>query len=213
MPLPLKFIGIRNSVALAFITAFSFVLISAWEENNCHDSLEIQIEMKASVTATAKVYYDTGKGFDEKSASSYKIKAGQQYQSLLFSVPKKPVINIRFDPLDRPGKFAIRKVSLFLGKNKQIQSIGLQSIYPLNEIKSIKLEEKVLYVETEKNILDPILGFKLKYPVSVTTIYPFLRRFVEYLLHNYHQLIKGFIVVFLMTSLAVGFAEFEINRD
>jgi len=213
IPILFKFVEVRNNIVLAFIIASSFVVISAFEENNRHDSLELHIDMKASVTAIAKVYYNTGKGFNEKDTSLYKIRGDRQYQTLYFSVPQKQVFNIRFDPLDRDGKITIRKVSLFFGKNKRVQPIGLQAFYPLNEIKTIKLEEKVLNVETEKNILDPSLGLKIKYPVSVTSIYPYRRRLVEYLLYNYHLLMKGFIVVFLITSLAVGFAEFEINRD
>ena len=111
--------------------------------------------MKSSVTGTAKVYYDIGNGLNEKDSKIYKITNREIFKVLKFPFPPKPIQRLRFDPLNRAGNFSIKGITLFDDLNRLIQPIKLQALYPLNQIRSLKIEDKVLMAETEPDAITP----------------------------------------------------------
>lgn len=97
----------------------------------------IIIEMKTSVSATGKVYFDSGKGFNEGETGSFFIRPTTEFIEHIIPVPEKATLAIRFDPIDTIGSFAIRKIVV----KTRDDSISVEKealahhIIPLNQIK------------------------------------------------------------------------------
>lgn len=213
-PIPLlTWSVLRNSVLVSFSIAFVFVFVDAICEWNLPHRLELRIDMKSSVNAIAKVYYDIGHGLNEKDSKFYKITNREAFQALKFSLPKKPIQRLRFDPLNRAGSFSIQGITLFDDLNRLIQPIKLQALYPLNQIRSLKIEDKVLMVETEPDAYDPMLSLKLEYPLSLASVYPVIWRIKDNFIEKFGHMRKAFCVVFLISWIAMFFAYADLKLN
>lgn len=205
--------NLKNSVGVSFLIAFIFVLMEPIEEWNFPDHLELRIEMKSSVTGTAKVYYDIGNGLNEKDLKTYKITKREGFQALKFPLPTKPIHCLRFDPLDRSGSFSIQRITLFDNLHRLILPIKLQALYPSNQIRYLKIEDKVLKAETEPDAIDPTMSLELEYPLSLATVYPVIRRIKDNFIEKFVHMRKAFCVVFLISWVAMFFAYADLKQN
>jgi len=147
------------SIILAVLLAALFTYISS---NKYH---VLYISMKSSVSATAKIYYDRGDGLNEADSLYKSIKNGDSI--LKFQLPAFPIHYIRFDPLDKTGYFSISEIKIIDNKSNTIQKIDLSAIEALNQIAQMKVENKLLKVETVKDANDPTLFLPFSYPLVI----------------------------------------------
>jgi hypothetical protein len=193
-------------VGVAFLTAAIFVIITTVEEWEFPENLELCIEMKSSITGPARVYYDIGDGMNEKDSKTDNIAKRDVFQTLIFSLPAKPIQRLRFDPLTGAGNFSIRRIALFDNLNHLIQPIGLEALYPLKQIRYFEIEESILMAKTEPDAFDPILDLKFEYPLSLTSVYPVTLRNKDHLIEKFGHMRKTFYVVFLISWVAMLYA-------
>ena len=203
----------RNSVGVSFLTAAIFVFIATIGEWKFPGHLEMRIEMKSSVTGKAKVYYDIGHGLNEKDSKTFKITNRGDFQALKFDLPTNSIHCLRFDPIDRAGSFSIRGITLFDDLNRLIQPINLQALYPLNQIKSLKNEGKVLMAETELEAVDHMWRLKLEYPLSLASVYPVIQRIKDNFIEKFGHMRKAFCLVFLISWVAMFFAYADLKQN
>ena len=203
----------KNSVGVAFLTAAIFVIITTVEEWEFPENLELRIEMKSSVTGTAKVYYDIGHGLNEKDSKTYDIVKREIFQTLKFSLPTKPIQRLRFDPLTGAGSFSIRRIALFDNLNRLIQPIKFEALYPSKQIRYFKIEDKILMAKTEPDAFDPILSLKFEYPLSLTSVYPVILRNKDHFIEKFGHMRNAFCVVFLISWVAMFFAYADLKQN
>lgn len=203
----------KNSFAVSILFAFVLTILGAIEEWKFPGHLELRIEMKSSVTGMAKIYYDIGDGLNEKDSKIYKITNKETYQAIKFPLPTKPIQRLRFDPLNRPGSFSITEITLFDDLNRLLQPIELQALCPINQIRSLKIKDKILIAETDPDGVDPVFSLKLEYPLSLASVYPLIRRIKDNLIEKLGHMQKAFCIVFLISWSAMFFAHADLKLN
>jgi hypothetical protein len=127
---------------------------------------ELVVEMQASESSQAKVFYDTGAGFNEVESATRSIPADNAIHRLLFPLPTKPVRSIRFDPLEVTGLVQIRAV--FIEKSDSdilLLQLDTSKIAPANEIRSVTARADGLEVAIVENARDPQLLLPIDRPL------------------------------------------------
>src|SRR3954468_24475 len=97
----------------------------------------LSFEMASSTPSTSQLFYNTGEGFTEAESASAPVNATgpASYQHLSYSLPRKSVIALRFDPTTTEGTITIRNVEID-GPNGVVMRIDPDQIISLNQIKS-----------------------------------------------------------------------------
>src|SRR4051812_21618592 len=70
----------------------------------------LALELASSAPSTSQLFYNTGEGFTEADSASAPVNATgpAAYQHLSYSLPRKSVIALRFDPITTEGTITIR---------------------------------------------------------------------------------------------------------
>jgi hypothetical protein len=141
-------------------------LISAFLTSTHHRGTYLRLEVKSSVSSTAQVFFDIGRGISEEDSVAVPFIAGRNFQTLTFPLPDQPVRVLRFDPLTEPGSMVIRKATLLNDNGRE--PIPLQTLRPKNEIASMRFGPDGLVIETLPQAHDPQTQFELRYPILPT---------------------------------------------
>lgn len=72
----------------------------------------ILIEMRTSVPGIGQIFFDSGKGYNEKESHSYRILTGSAFIQYVIPIPETRIRAIRFDPINAEGSFEIRKITI-----------------------------------------------------------------------------------------------------
>ena len=128
-------------------------------------ALFLEIEAKSSVPSIAQVFYDTGRGFNEKDSQAIHVAAAGVYQFLEFPLPHKPIRQLRFDPLTGPGTMVVHRISVFDGAHRQIAAFRPDALQPANETRVVPVLQGAL-IETVANARDPITIIPLVQPLA-----------------------------------------------
>lgn len=87
----------------------------------------LSIKFKNIKRSNTKFYFDTGNGFIEKEMLLFRLKSGVRQEKLFFF--EKPLLNIRFDPLEEKDEFSIQELVFEdAGSEEEIRSFMLQLI-------------------------------------------------------------------------------------
>jgi len=198
-----------SSILIAFVIAFIFVIVDAFQEWNA-PQLYLKISMKSSVDAIAQVFYDIGNGLNEKDSIICTVYKATGFQVLRFPLPKKSVRYIRFDPLNKEGSIIVKEVEFVDEFGHTIQSFDLKILGSLHQIKCIAIENNRLIAETDKNANDPMLFLNIDYPLSLNTLYSFS----DILNYNMKKIMdkapKKLFITFFLSWIAILFAISEI---
>ena len=192
---------LRNSVIIPFFIALAFILVNAFQEWKV-PQLYLKVTMTSSVDANAQVYFDIGNGLNEKDSAKCMVEKRWKFQVLKFPFPWKPIQYIRFDPLNSPGKIALKEIKLVDEFDGLIQAIDLQVLKPLHQISSIDIENDLLVASTDTNANDPMLYLNLQYPIKYTY------NLKDCIIQNLTHIPKKFVIVFVLSCTAMLFAYF-----
>lgn len=128
---------------------------------------ELVIEMQSSEASQAKVYFDTGAGFNERESSTHSILADAAVHRLAFPLPSKPVRSIRFDPLELTGAVQIRGVVVERpGTHVRLTALDSSRIIALNEIATISSHAGWTDVTIVEDARDPQLLLPINAPLE-----------------------------------------------
>ena len=129
---------------------------------------ELAVEMQGSETSQAKVFFDTGSGYNERESVSRLLPADSVAHRLFFPLPTKTVRSIRFDPSEVAGVVQIRSVTIQKpDSHDELAQFDLSKIAPLNEIESITQRAAALEVKTVDHAVDPQLLLPLQAPLTI----------------------------------------------
>lgn len=192
---------LRNSVIISFFIALAFVLVDAFQEWKV-PQLYLKATLTSSVDANAQVYFDIGNGLNEKDSAKCMVEKRWKFQVLKFPFPWKPIQYIRFDPLNSPGKIALKEIKLVDEFDGLIQAIDLHALKPLHQIRSIGVENDLLVASTDTNANDPMLYLNLQYPIK------YRYNLKDCIIQNLTHIPKKFVIVFVLSCTAMLFAYF-----
>jgi hypothetical protein len=125
-------------------------------------SAELAIEMQSNAASQAKVFFDTGAGFNERESESRSIPADLSDHTLLFPLPAKAVRSIRFDPLEISGVVRIHAIAIQKpDSHARLRQMDLSRVEALNEIQNIAsgpagLEVKIIDYARDPQLLLPV---------------------------------------------------------
>ena len=74
--------------------------------------LKLEFDIVTSKPAMAQLFFDTGPGFNEKESIRLNYEPHQGLQTLRYSLPKKPLKALRFDPCEGEDQLEIRGIRL-----------------------------------------------------------------------------------------------------
>jgi hypothetical protein len=119
---------------------------------------ELVMEMQTSEGSQAKVFFDTGAGYNERESATRPIPADATLHQLRFPLPSKPVRSVRFDPLEIGGRVQIRRVLIQSpDSHRRLAELDPAKIASLNEIASITRRSDRVEVAIVESARDPQL--------------------------------------------------------
>ncbi len=131
-------------------------------------SAELAIEMQSSAASQAKVYFDTGAGFNESESETRSIPADSTDHLLLFPLPAKTVRSIRFDPLEISGVVRIHAITIQKpDSHTRLRDLDLLKVTALNEIQAIGPQSSGLEVKIVDQARDPQLLLPVQRPLRI----------------------------------------------
>ena len=92
------------------------------------------VEMRSDAEAVAQLFYDVGKGLNEGSSATQSVGGSDTYSTLRFRLPNDPIRALRFDPLNGPGNFSIRRAYVADRFGRVVQQFHPNDLVPLNQI-------------------------------------------------------------------------------
>jgi hypothetical protein len=129
---------------------------------------ELTVDIRASETSRAKIFFDTGSGFTERDSVTRLALADSASRRISFPLPAKPVRSIRFDPLEVSGTVQIRSVAVRKPEsNAELARLDLSKVVPLNEIALLTAGGEALEIKTVEPAGDPQLYIPLEKPLHV----------------------------------------------
>src|SRR5688500_15662047 len=129
---------------------------------------ELIVEMKASETSRAKVFFHTGEGFTESDSVTRLIPADSVVHRLSFPLPAKPVHSIRFDPLEFSGVVQIRSLSIWKpDSNVELARLVSAKVAALSEIASLTRAGEALAFKPVDPAGDPQLLLPSEQPLRI----------------------------------------------
>lgn len=159
---------IKSSI-IAIIIVSILMVIDGYQEMRPPD-LTVLISMTSSVNSAAQLFYDVGKGLNEKDSKIVNVYKSKKFQTLQFTLPTDKIYYLRFDPIRVQGSFAIKSVKIGDAALKTNKVIDLKSIEVLQQIKKFKIKKNLAVGVTKKNAYDPILYFDIDYPIRSSGI-------------------------------------------
>lgn len=126
----------------------------------------LTIDMQSSVPSRAKVFFDTGKGFNESETELRALAGDQDSHLLVFPVPTRKVRRIRFDPIEATGVVEVKSAVVERPSHEIVRKFDVTRISPLNQIASISVHDEIARVTTTEDANDPQLLLPVEIPIT-----------------------------------------------
>jgi hypothetical protein len=170
------------------------------------------VEMSSSSTSAAQVYYDTGGGFNEADSATQPVQGDNKFHQLRFGLPRKSLLNIRFDPLRSAGSVEIRNVRILDSDGTLLRAIEPSELKIFSEVQELVAVPGGVRAKTVDNSTDSALMVHFAAPVQILPRAPMADHSVRNtVLVMVVSVFAGliFIVPRLRTSLAGGFGSID----
>lgn len=129
---------------------------------------EAIMTLESSVPAETQLFYDTGRGFNERESDRKVVYQAGVPVTLYFELSGANIRALRFDPSRSQAKIRIHELILKYRDDKSF-AVPLDSLKAANDIQSLQYNGKVLTVETVDAAQDPILLLSRIGPAPRTT--------------------------------------------
>jgi hypothetical protein len=172
----LIYIGLhrRDKVVTTVIVVFLVIFGGrCWSLYDDAVSLFLHVTMSSTVASTAQVYYNLGKGLNEKHSRQMAVVRQEDLRHYRFKLPNKAIHELRFDPLTTTGKVKIGEMRVTDGFGKPLQEIPLRQLIPTNQIKSINTTGDGVEIVISDKANDPQITIPLKEALNFEGKLPF----------------------------------------
>lgn len=116
----------------------------------------VAITLESSMPAETQLFYNTGKEFNENDSLKKIIYQVNTPVTLDFNLSGRSLYGLRFDPSRSPAKLKIYNITIQYHLEKPY-SVPLDSLKAVKDIKTLHFDGKMLTVDTEEAVEDPIL--------------------------------------------------------
>jgi hypothetical protein len=131
-----------------------------------HPAATLTIDMQSSIPSHAKVFFDTGKGFNESESELCWVAGDWDSHPLVFPFPIKTVRRIRFDPIETTGVVEVRSAVVERPSHEIVRKLDVTRILPLNQIAVISGQNGTARVTTIEEANDPQLLLPVETPIT-----------------------------------------------
>jgi hypothetical protein len=129
---------------------------------------ELAIRMQVSVPSQAKVYFDTGRGFNDAEKVQQEVGAVPIAQQISFPLPTRTIRSIRFDALDTPGTVQISEVLVQRPRTQVLlRRLDLSAIAPGNQT-SVAIRDGALEATSAAPAGSPQLTLSCDPPLTIS---------------------------------------------
>jgi hypothetical protein len=127
----------------------------------------LTIDMQSNISSRAKVFFDTGRDFNESESHLREVIGDRDSRLLVFPFPLKTVRRIRFDPIETTGVVEIRSAVIERPDSHEvIRNLDVARISPLNQVALISVQDGAARVTTVGEANDPQLLLPVDTPVT-----------------------------------------------
>jgi hypothetical protein len=197
-------VGAHKNLLLAFFLCS--VLLCGFAFTRQPD-FRLELEMSSSVLSTAQLFFDAGRGMNEKDSTTARVSSHSldEFMPLIFHLPAENISQLRFDPLDVPGQIILRNVRV-MDSTGVLLRIPQAKIKPLNQIEGRVDRGDEVEFSTSPQGTDPSLTLELNRRLR-------LKRISFW--SNSRTFLVGFVPLSLFALLVIRgpFAEFERRLD
>jgi hypothetical protein len=159
------------------------------------------VEMRSSTNAVAQLYYDVGRGMNEVDSVRIPVSQSTGLSSLRFPLPHQTIRAIRFDPIDGPGTFSVRRAYVVGAFGRTLRQFASNDLTALSQIATRFDGMQEVVFSTVSNANDPMLQIALTNPLQPAGLGVLL------------ALIAVRLIVALIVTAAVGAAIFAARSQ
>lgn len=192
----------KKITQLFLIALTTSLLFAGWRSLQIYpaaNSMFLKTTIRSSVSDTAQLYYDTGKGLSEAESERSSLSGDNVYHDYYFRIPSTYIHNMRFDPLMSHGTVIIREMQIVNGLNNVLQSIDVDRLQAINQIEKIYYHDHELIVLTAKDSNDAQILMSISADLNPQSVKLFIGRSL------FHRIYKEFLVVFFISLFLTCF--------
>ncbi len=121
--------------------------------------LSLEFDLESSRPTSSQLFWDSGSGLSESESERQAYEPHQGLQTLRFTLPTKPLKNLRFDPSDSEGRLEIRGIRVVDAGQNTRAVLPPSSLQAVRDIARIETEAEKLVIEIPQDGKDPITHF------------------------------------------------------
>ena len=188
----------KKITQLFLIALTTSLLFAGWRSFQIYpeaNSMFLKTTIRSSVSDTAQLYYDTGKGLSEADSQRSTLSGDNVYHDYYFRIPSTYIHMMRFDPLMSSGTVIIKEMQIVNGLNKVLQSIDIDRLQAINQIEKFYYHDHdhELSIITAKDSSDSQILMNISAYLNSKSVKLFI------LLSLFQHIYKEFLVVFFIS--------------
>ena len=158
---------IAGIVLLASLTALAVILPFATTAQERRDFYAFEVELTSDRDGQAQVFFDVGRGINEADSFHQALPARAAYAVYRFPLPTGTLQGLRFDPIDREGRLAIRHAQIVSRFGDVVHQFVPADFRPARQIASLTINGDTLSLDTDRGATDPITELRLARPLPL----------------------------------------------
>ena len=141
---------------LGVVVTLVFFSVFAKYTSTGKQSCEVAFSLKSPEQVNFSIYYNIGKGLNQKDTQTKLVEPVHQKTSVRFCIPVySELLQIRFDPSTKPIEMEIHSISLRYSDGTQYD-VPLESLQPGEQIADYAISNDILTFNTVENANDPV---------------------------------------------------------
>lgn len=118
----------------------------------------LEVEMRASGGSAAQVFWSSSWIYNEQDSSVVPLTPDPaDFEIVRFSLPDRPLLSVRFDPINGPGEVVIRALRVLDDEGRQVRAVDPFLLIPLQQIERMTPMDGTVRITTAADGADPIL--------------------------------------------------------
>ena len=164
------FVPSRLWIIACLTAAFIGGILGYWKSQYNLVSHQVFIKMESSIPSEVQLFYDVGKGFNERDSDKRIIYRADEAVVLDFELTGDTIRGLRFDPSRSQARIKIHEIILKYHDEPPF-NVPLDSLKAARDVRRLHFDGDRLIVETTEPAEDPILYLTNIGPVPRTSIF------------------------------------------
>jgi hypothetical protein len=119
----------------------------------------LEILLSSSQAGLTEVYYDDGQGFAAERRIPVQLVLAGEPTNLIYELPSEPVLSLRWDTVSHPEgvQTTVHAMRIVYYDGKHTHDLALESVVPIHQVETFRVDEGRLYFEVTGTADDPYL--------------------------------------------------------